>query len=316
MVITALTGLDAEIVSADSRQVYRQLDIGTAKPTAEQRHKVPHHLVDCVDIDQPWNAARYGRMARDVIIKLLEEEKFPVVVGGSGLYIRALREGFFQGPGTDPAIRKNLVLQENRNGLAALYERLVDVDPESARGIHPNDAVRIIRALEVFEKTGVPISQWRRKGPYPKSKFSSSLVGLFRPRTELYRRIEWRVDQMMDQGLLDEVRGLLDSGYSPQLTSLSTVGYQEIIAHLQGHIDLHEAVDRLKRNTRQYAKRQMTWFGREQDILWFQAGQEQENLRQALAELHRGRRPAAEGLNRRRKLMRQSWSLTKASAAE
>lgn len=300
--------IGAEIVSADSRQIYRYMDIGTAKPTPRQRRQVPHHLIDCVDPDQKFNAAQYGRMARKVISQLLAEEILPIVVGGSGMYLRALVGGFFEGPGADPEIRRRLTEEESRAGSGTLHRRLTEVDPSSAGRIHPHDRVRTIRALEIHELTGVPLSRWQERGPYFSPEFSWCKLGLFRQRKSLYRRIEERVDQMVTQGLLEEVRSLLSRGYSDELPALSTVGYGEMIAYIEGQVDFEEAVSHLKRNTRQYAKRQMTWFGKDREILWFHAQSEEELLLQAVQKLRAGQAPRAKEVEKRRALLRRFWS--------
>lgn len=298
----------AEIVSADSRQVYRHLDIGTAKPTPEQCRLVPHHLVDCVDPDEDFNAAKYGRLAREVISKLLDRGKLPMVVGGSGLYVRALLEGFFQGPGADPEIRQHLAEEESRGGPGTLYRRLIMVDPESAGRIHPHDRVRTIRALEVHQLTGISMSRWQGGGPHSQPGFPWCKLGLFREREIVYQRIERRVDEMLAGGLLEEVRWLLSRGFSPDLPALSTVGYEEMIAYLKGQVDFQQAVSLLKRNTRQYAKRQMTWFGKETEILWFSAQEEEDQLLHIVQNLKAGKYPEAKEAERRRALLRRSWS--------
>lgn len=300
--------IGAEIVSADSRQVYRHLDIGTAKPTPEQCSRVPHHLVGCVDPQQDFNAAKYGRLAKQVILKLLSQGKLPMVVGGSGLYLRALLEGFFQGPGADPDIRKRLADEESREGPGTLYRRLNKVDPESAGRIHPHDRVRTIRALEVHQLTGIPLSRWQQGGSYSQPGFRWCKLGLFRDREILYRRIEKRVDEMIARGLLEEVQSLLSRGLSPDLPALSTVGYQEIIAHLKDRVNFSEAISLLKRNTRQYAKRQMTWFGKEREILWFPAQGEEEQLLLAVRNIKAGKFPEAKEVERRRAFLQRSWS--------
>jgi tRNA dimethylallyltransferase len=301
--------IGAEIVSADSRQIYRHMEIGTAKPTSEQRQRVPHHLVDCVDPDQEFNAARYGLMANKVICQLLAAGKLPMVVGGSGLYIRALLGAFFQGPGANAEIRKKLAEEEAQRGRGTLHHRLAEVDPQTANRIHPHDRVRTIRALEVHQLTGIPLSQWHRRGPYSRPKFGWCKLGLYRSRTNLYQRIEERIDAMMAQGLLKEVQALLSRGYSPDLPALATVGYQEMIAYIKGKLDLEQAVSHLKRNTRQYAKRQMTWFSKEGEILWFDAQREEEQLLLTVQDLKAGKTPQAEEIEDRRASLRHSWLL-------
>jgi len=315
ILIESLRGMRAEIVSADSRQIYRFMDIGTAKPDEEQLHAVRHHLVDCVDPDQPIDAADYARMARRAIDDVLGRGRFAVVSGGSGLYIRALLEGFFDGPGADADIRQNLIEQEKAEGRGTLHRRLAQIDPDSAARIHPHDLFRTVRALEVFEQTGVPLSRWHREGESRKLKHSSFPVGLYRTREDLYRRIDERADTMIERGFEEEVRSMIERGYSESLAALSTVGYQEMTALIEGRISRQEAVSRMKRNTRQYAKRQMTWFNKMEPVLWIDATRvsengEQDRLRHVLEELSHDRYPSWEEAARSRQQMRQAWSWT------
>lgn len=259
--------LDAEIVSADSRQVYRYMDIGTAKPTPEERRRVPHHFIDVRDPDEYYSAGEYGREARRAIQELLDKGRLPIVVGGSGFYLRALFDGLFEPRISDPEVKERIRQRIREEGLQSVYEYLRRVDPESAERIHPNDEQRIVRALEVYEIAGRPMSSFFAEKPEP-APFASVWIGLERDREELYQRINRRVEEMFHAGLVDEVRGLLERGYSPSLNALRTVGYREVIEHLQGHYDLERAVYLVKRNTRRYAKRQLTWFRKERRIQW------------------------------------------------
>lgn len=251
--------LGLEIISADSRQVYRHLDIGTAKPTADERARVPHHLVDFLDPAQPYSAADYMSEARRVMDDRDAQGRKYVVVGGSGLYLRALIEGLASIPSADRAIREELAAFVAQHGKAALHKRLQGVDPVTAGRLEPNDTVRVVRALEVHRLTGQPISRWQA-GQRVRDGRRYRLIVLDVERDELYRRIERRVDAMIEQGLVEEVRGILDKGYPTTLNSLRTVGYREIIAHLDGAYGLDRAVELVKRNTRNFAKRQLTWF--------------------------------------------------------
>jgi len=299
----------AEIVSADSRQIYRYMAIGTAKPTPEQLRRVPHHLVDCVDPDEEFNAARYGRMASKIISQLFAAGRLPLVVGGSGLYLRALLGAFFEGPGAHSEIRRRLAEEESREGTGTLYRRLKHVDAQTASRIHPHDQVRTIRALEVHQLTGIPLSLWQKRGPYSRPNFRWCKLGLYRRRENLYRRIEERVDTMMVQGLLKEVQVLLSRGYSADLPALATVGYQEMLAYIKGQLNFEQAVSLLKRNTRQYAKRQMTWFKKEGEILWFDAQREERQFLLTVQRLKAGQFPDAKETEKRKALVRQFWSL-------
>lgn len=251
--------IGAEIISADSRQVYKYLDIGTAKPSNAERQTIKHHLIDFLEPDDVYSAARFAADARTVMDQLDEEGKRYIIAGGSGLYLKALIEGLSQIPSADENIRRELDSFIAANGKAALYELLKDIDPESAEKLKPNDSVRIIRAIEVFKLSGIKMSQWQKKERV-KDKRRYRLVVLNRERDLLYRLIEIRVDQMIAQGLFEETAGVLKMGYSPGLNSLNTVGYKEAIAYINGKIDRNSAVGLIKQNTRRYAKRQMTWF--------------------------------------------------------
>jgi tRNA dimethylallyltransferase len=263
--------LKGEIVSFDSRQIYKLMDIGTAKPTREERNLVPHHLIDVVYPDEKFTAADYGKRAREIIRQIRERRKTPIAVGGSGLYLRALIEGFFEGPKANEDIRRRLEKEAQTLGEPHLFERLKLVDPRAAERIHPNDAVRIIRALEVYDLTGKPISTWQHEGSYERFPARFVKVGLEMDRARLHERINLRVERMISAGLLDEVRTLKEKGYTPRLKALKTVGYQELFDYLEGRSQLNEAVDRIKLNTRRYAKRQMTWFRKEKDVTWMDA---------------------------------------------
>lgn len=260
--------VEGEIVSLDSMQVYRRLDIGTAKPTEAERQGIPHHLIDLVDPDQPFTAADYGRVARRVLSEIRDRGRTPLVVGGSGLYLRALREELFPGPGEVKGIRSRLQEEARTHGSPALHARLQGLDPSAAARIHPHDAFRIIRALEVLEITGRPVSElWevhRRQVP----RFAGLLFGLRRERQELYRRIDERVERMVEAGLFPEVQGLLKEGYPANLKPFRSHNYRHVVASLLGRVGRGEAVRRTKRDTRHYAKRQMTWFRREEGIEW------------------------------------------------
>jgi len=259
-----------EIVAADSLQVYRGLDIGTAKASAEEQRRVPHHLLDLVDPDMPFSAADYARLARATIDDIRGRGRPPIVVGGTGLYARAFLHGLFDGPGEDSVVRRALRQDAIRVGTPGLHQRLQGLDPEAAAGIHPNDLFRIVRALEVTTVAGRPISALRKESRRHHEPIRGPVLrfGLQRPREELYRRIETRVEEMMARGFLDEVRGLLTRGYSPTLKPLRAIGYRHVIEHLEGRATLDEAVARLKRDTRRYAKRQLTWFHHEDGIQW------------------------------------------------
>ena len=258
--------LGGEIVSADSRLVYRLMDIGTAKPDAKTRAEIPHHMIDVAFPDRQYTAKEYEVEARKVIGEILGRKRVPIVVGGTGLYVRALLKGIFEGPSADKALRASLEDAARRDGPEVLWRKLAEVDPEKARQIGPANVQRIIRALEVFDLTGSPMSSLEKKSePFG---LPSIKIGLMRKRPDLYQRIEQRVDRMVELGLLDEVRGLVGRGYGQSAVVRNSLGYREVMLYLEGAIPLHEAVRLMKRSTRNFAKRQMTWFAREPDVAW------------------------------------------------
>jgi tRNA dimethylallyltransferase len=273
--------LDGEIVSLDSRQVYKYMDIGTAKPTKKEMKKIAHHLIDIVYPDEKFTSSDYGKRAREAIEEIIERKKQPIVVGGSGLYLRALEKGFFsygseigQGPKADEKLRERLKEEESKFGPYHLFKKLKEVDPKAAQRIHPNDLVRIIRALEVYELTGKPITLLHEKGDYEPFEMSLIKVGLTLDRKKLYERIDLRVEKMISEGFLDEVKELKKKGYSSGLKAFKTVGYQELFSCMEGKIDFSSAVERIKLNTRHYAKRQLTWFKKDKEIKWLDAERE------------------------------------------
>jgi tRNA dimethylallyltransferase len=242
------------------------MDIGTAKPDTETRQDVPHHMIDVVDPAEEYTSKRFEEGAREVVRDILGRGKLPIVVGGSGLYVRALTDGVFDGPGKDAGLRKRLMDQARREGSSTLWERLMAVDPEKAGQIGQANTVRLVRALEVYELTGRPMSELEASAePFevPAARF-----GLRRSSIELYRIVDERVDHMMDLGFLDEVRDLMEKGYGDSQPVRSSLGYRELIEHLEGEHTLAEAVRLIKRNTRHFAKRQMTWFRKDKDITW------------------------------------------------
>ncbi|UCE20167.1 MAG: tRNA (adenosine(37)-N6)-dimethylallyltransferase MiaA [Gemmatimonadota bacterium] len=261
--------LQGEIVSADSRQIYRYMDIGTAKPTIQQREQIRHHFVDVVDPDAYFSAGEYGRQSRRVIDALFRKGCVPIVVGGSGLYIRALVDGFFDPFVHDNEVRENLQRRMKEWGPKPLHAELMTIDPETAGRIHPNDTQRILRALEVHEITGRPLSLIQRESRGVMPAFEPLFIGLTMSRPVLYERIDRRVDDMMKKGLVDEVQNLVTMGYDRTLNAMQTVGYQEVFSYLGGEVDLEEAVRLVKRNSRHYAKRQLTWFSKDRRVTWF-----------------------------------------------
>ena len=261
--------LECEIVSADSRQIFRYMDIGTAKPSVEERKRVVHHCIDIVDPDGYFSAGEYGKIARNIIEDILDRKKIPVVVGGSGLYIRALVEGIFEGDYRDPQLREELKKKISSCGIDEVYNELKKVDPETASRIHPNDKKRIIRALEVFMLSGQPMSKMQEERTIA-ANFKTLFFGLKWPREQLNKRIDLRVEKMLKWGLIDEVRRLRSMGYDLRYNSMDSVGYKELFRYLNGEISLEEAVNSIKRNTRRFAKRQMTWFRKNGRIIWIE----------------------------------------------
>ena len=268
--IALAEGLRGEIIGADAMQVYRRLDIGTAKPTEEERARVPHHLIDVADPDEPFSAARFKALADGVVRDLHRRGAPAFVAGGTGLYIKALTRGLFETREVDASIRKRLRAEAEGDGLAMLYRRLQEVDRESAQKVHPNDRYRILRALEVFESTGSPISRHHQDHRFSGCPYRVLKMGLFMDREILYGRINRRVDQMIASGLVEEVKGLLDAGFGPQLKSMQSIGYRHMVGFLLGALSWDEAVETLKRDTRRYAKRQYTWFRADREMVWFE----------------------------------------------
>jgi tRNA dimethylallyltransferase len=262
-----------EIVSCDSMQVYKGMDVGTAKPSLGERQKYHYHMVDIVPPDYHYSAGEYAREADRVIEDISERGKTPLVSGGTGLYLDALVYGISSMPEADMEFRNKLQKEAEEKGVAVLYERLKEVDPESAQKIHPNDLKRIIRALEVYEITGMPISGIQKEEK-PVQKYESLLIGLNMERAELYRGIDARVDKMFDEGLVEEVKTLLDKGYNPELSSFQALGYKEVVDYLNGKYSLEETKKLVKKNTRNFAKRQLTYFRKNKDIKWFDTTQE------------------------------------------
>ena len=260
--------LDAEIISVDSRQIYRQMDIGTAKPTLEERQAARHHLIDCIDISQPFSVADYQSLVDTAIANIQNRGKQVLLVGGAGLYFRAIVDGLFEGPGANPALREQLEQEAAQHGVEVLHERLRVCDPASADRIHPNNIVRVIRALEVYELTGTPMSELQQQWHPEKQRYPFIAFCLTMPRPLLYRRIEQRVDIMLANGLVAEVETLLAAGYTRDTVALQSFGYRELIAYLDGKCTYVEAISQLKQNTRRFAKRQLTWFRKDTRLEW------------------------------------------------
>ncbi|MCI0483559.1 MAG: tRNA (adenosine(37)-N6)-dimethylallyltransferase MiaA [candidate division NC10 bacterium] len=269
LAVALAKAIGGEIVALDSMQVYRSLDIGTAKPTPEAQKEIPHHLIDVVDPWDPFTAIDYALRARQALKEIHARGRLPLVVGGSGLYLRALCGEIFNGPSGVIGIRTRLTQEMKKRGAALLHARLTHLDPSVAARIHPKDAFRLIRALEIIEVTGRRVSELWEAHRQGLMRPSTLLLGLRRERTALYNRINDRVDRMVASGLVEEVDRLLKAGHPPHLKPLRSHNYRHIIAYLLGDEDLDEAVRRTKQETRHYAKRQMTWFRSENEITWF-----------------------------------------------
>ncbi len=263
--------LGAEIVNADSRQLYSGMDIGTAKPSLEQRRRVPHHLIDVRRPDQPLDVAEFVALGRAAIIDIAHRGRRALVVGGSGFYLRALRGGIFSGPSASMEIRREFEQIAAERGIPFLHDELMKIDPPAASRIQRNDLYRIVRALEVYRITGVPISVHQERHRFAEREFDTLTIAVEIPRKQLYEGIDARFDAMIAEGLVDEVRRLMVFGYSPERPPLRTIGYREVAAFVRGEITLAEAIDLAKRKTRQFAKRQLTWFTNEEDVSWVDA---------------------------------------------
>ncbi len=265
---------DGEIISGDSVQVFRKLNIGSAKVTTQEQQGVPHHMIDILNPDEEFSVAMFQHRVKKLIIDINTRGKLPLLVGGTGLYIRSVLDPYkFPDMAADQALRDNFWQIARTQGKEELHRMLAQVDPVSAARLHCNDVTRVVRALEVFQVTGRPFAEFQhsvsRQPGLEESPFRLNYFGLTAPREEIYKRINQRVDRMMDQGLVQEVRGLLRQGYCPSLPALQTIGYRHVIQYLRGHTNLEETLRLLKRDTRHFAKRQLTWFRRDSRITWF-----------------------------------------------
>ena len=269
--------LSTEIISADSRQIFKYMDIGTAKPSPQELKKVKHHFIDYLEPCEYYNVSKFESEALDIIKTLTAAGKTPIVVGGSGLYVKALIDGIIDLGETNFELRERLWKIRREEGNEALYERLKTLDPKAAATMLPQNWKRVIRAIEVFEETGRSIVDLH-KAQKKKNDFNFVQFGLRISREKLYERIENRVDEMLKNGLVEEVERLLKMGFSPECNALNTVGYKEIISFLKGEYDFTRTVELIKRNTRRYAKRQLTWFGRDERIYWMDGSKSVDEL--------------------------------------
>jgi tRNA dimethylallyltransferase len=263
--------LGGEIVSADALQAYRGFDIGTAKPGPEERARVPHHLIDILEPHERYSAGEFARRAREAIAGIQARGRLPIVVGGSGLYLRALFEGISPTPPGDPAVRQRLRERLEEEGLEALTRELERVDPATAGRLAPGDTQRVLRALEVAEVSGEPLSAWIFRQPFGIQRIAAVRVGLTLPRGILYDRIAGRVARMLEEGWLGEVVRLLGRGFGPDLPAFQAIGYRQLVRHLEEEWSLDRAIAETIRATCRFAKRQETWFRKESDITWFSA---------------------------------------------
>ncbi len=262
--------MNGEIISADSMQIYKYMDIGTAKPTKEEMQDISHYLIDEVLPNEDFNVVRFKELAEKYIDNILEKGKQPIVAGGTGLYISSLINNInFSESESDWELREALKKEAEEFGTEYLHKKLQEVDPDSALSIHPNNIKRVIRALEVYYQTQKPISYHNEMSRSIPSKYQFVLVGLNMDRQVLYERINKRVDIMIQNGLVDEVKGLVDKGYADSIISMQGIGYKEILEFLRNNITLEQAIDNIKQGTRRYAKRQITWFKRIHGINWF-----------------------------------------------
>ena len=260
---------DAEIISADSMQVYKHMDIGSAKITEEEMEGVPHYLIDVLEPGEEFHVVRFQKMAKEAMEKIYSKEKIPILTGGTGFYIQAVVKDIDLSQDTEKSsVRAELEKMAEEKGGAYLYQLLEQKDPESAQKIHPNNIKRVIRALEYYELTGEKISLHNEREGEKLSPYNTAYFVLNDRRDRLYERIDRRVDQMLEKGLVEEVRRLAQMGYTRDMVSMQGLGYKEILAYLEGECTLEEAVYILKRDTRHFAKRQLTWFRREKDVIW------------------------------------------------
>jgi len=271
-----------EIINADSMQVYRGMDIGSAKPSLKERRDVIHHLIDIKEPDEEFSAAQFKKEAEKIIVALAHQSTHALVVGGTGFYIRALTKGLFPAPSADWTLRKELKEKEKTHGKWHLYQELQKIDMEAASNIHPNDTFRIIRAIEVFYLTGKPISEQQKNHRFKHTYFNVFKIGLLRERSDIYRRIEERVDQMIQRGLADEIKQLLNRGYPSTMKPFQSLGYKQMLSFIHGELSLGEAAALIKRHTKRYARRQLTWFRNDPEIEWYHLPEQSSEIGEAV----------------------------------
>ena len=265
--------LGGEIISLDSMQIYKEMNIGTAKPSIEELTAVPHHLIDCQPLSKSSDVASFIDKAKKIEKEISDRGALPIFVGGTAMYIKALIDGLFEGPKSSPEIREKLIAIADEKGSGFLHSELLSpIDPVTAEKLHPNDLHRIVRAIEVYELTGKPISEQQTQWEQKNKSTEYRLIGLTMPRELLYKIIEERVDKMIASGLVDEVKKLKSLGIEKNNTAAQAIGYKELLAHLNGEYSLDRAIELIKRNTRRFAKHQLTWFRKDDRIEWFDVG--------------------------------------------
>jgi tRNA dimethylallyltransferase len=270
---------NGEIIGADSMQIYRYMDIGTAKPTPEEQRQVTHHMIDIVNPDAQFDAVRFASLARQNIAQLHDRGIIPFVVGGTGLYIKSLLYGIYQSEPVDPEVRDRLKKEAVEHGIDWLFQRLKQCDPLTAQRLHPNDTYRIMRALETYEATAKPISEYQKTHGFSEQPYDALKIGLNMDRGLLYERINRRVDMMIAAGFVDEVRKLLDLGYTAALKPMQSIGYRDMLDYIEGRSSWEDCLRTIKRDHRRYAKRQLTWFGADTEIIWKEPKQVKEIMK-------------------------------------
>ena len=273
--------LDTDILTADSRQVYRGMNVGTDKPPPAARQGIAHYLIDLVEPDEPYNAGLFRSHAAELIEASYHRARLPLVVGGTGLYMRILLQGLCEAPPSDPSVRAQLCAEAREQGHERFYARLAAIDPVGAAKLHPRDTSKIMRALEVHKLSGVPLSSFQAGHGFADRPYCALVIGLNRERDDLYRRIEERIDWQLANGLVEETRQLLDRGYRRDAPSMTGLGYRHVAAFLAGELEYAEMIRLFKRDTRRFAKRQMTWFRREPETHWLTIGSS-ESLQQTV----------------------------------
>jgi tRNA dimethylallyltransferase len=266
--------LDGEIISADSMQIYKGMDIGTAKASTQERELIPHHMLDIIEPEEEFSVADYQEQVDQLIPEIVERNNLPMLVGGTGLYVKSLIEGFiFPDMETDWDLRDRLEEEAEEHGTEYVHDKLKEIDPKLADKLHPNDLRRVIRGIEVYRKTCKTSTHFKEKAKERPPRYQAVKIGLTRDREKLYERINQRVDLMMEEGLFEEVKELYESGCDLELKSMQALGYKQLINHFEGEYDLEEAIRLIKRDTRHFAKRQLNWFSRDDEIIWFDVGE-------------------------------------------